>query len=231
MDMVMNKTSVSRTRRLTYFQILGLPWKAESEANIKFCLGRNVELVQEFINNTELWTQLMVSRWFSSGIFSHDSLHCSSSKKSKIHEQNERPITIPKTKYLHVDVQWHHMGINDNEQECTADATLVSVFAKKFQQDVRHSSDLDQKRSVLFLTDHKENGTESLNWWWSNSEKADTQHYKPRVHCPEERSKAKVEKLSIHFCADGDTIEISNNHFRRSAQYLQSSLRLFWRVR
>ena len=30
-----------------------------------------------------------------------------------------------------------------------------------------------------------------LNWWWSNSEKADTQFSEPRVHCPEERSKAK----------------------------------------
>ena len=30
----------------------------------------------------------------------------------------------------------------------------------------------------------------------------------PRVHCPEERLKAKeVGKISIHFCADGDTIE------------------------
>ena len=34
-------------------------------------------------------------------------------------------------------------------------------------------------------------------------EKADTQSSDPRVHCPEERSKAKVGgKLSIHFCAD-----------------------------
>ena len=40
--------------------------------------------------------------------------------------------------------------------------------------------------------DHKENGTEkSLNLWWSNSEKADTQFSGRRVHCPEERSKAR----------------------------------------
>ena len=52
----------------------------------------------------------------------------------KIYEQNERPSTIPRTNYLHVDVQWHHMGelIKDNEQECIAYATLVSVFAKRF---------------------------------------------------------------------------------------------------
>ena len=33
--------------------------------------------------HTELWTQLTESRWNSSGIFSQDSPHCSSSKKSK----------------------------------------------------------------------------------------------------------------------------------------------------
>ena len=39
-------------------------------------------------------------------------------------------------------------------------------FCKKdFQQDVGHSSDLDQKRrGILLITkDHEENGTESLN--------------------------------------------------------------------
>ena len=94
---------------------------------------------------------------------------------------------------------------------------------KDVQQDVGHSSDLDQKRSgsLLTSTDHEENG----NWWWSFSEKADTQFSEPRVQCPEERKKAKeVEKFSIHFCADGDTIEtvfrtiISVNQFVSTEQ-------------
>ena len=45
---VMKKSSVSRTRRFTYFQICVMPWRDESEPNIKFCLGRQVELVQKF---------------------------------------------------------------------------------------------------------------------------------------------------------------------------------------
>ena len=59
------------------------------------------------------------------------------------------------------DIIWR---IKDNEQECIANATPVSVFAKDFQQDVCHSSDLDQKISGILLTtkDHEENGTESL---------------------------------------------------------------------
>ena len=55
--------------------------------------------------------------------------------------------------------------LNDNEREGNANATLVSFFLQKdSQQDVGHSSDLDQKRSGILqkLTDHKENGTESL---------------------------------------------------------------------
>ena len=54
----------------------------------------------------------------------------------------------------------------ENERECELSAQLVSVNAKRFsKQDDGHSSDLDQKRSgiLLLLTDHKENGTESLN--------------------------------------------------------------------
>ena len=60
------------------------------------------------------------------------------------------------------DIIWRS---TDNERECIANATLVSLFAKDFQQDVGYSLDLDQKRSGILLTsiDHEENGTESLN--------------------------------------------------------------------
>ena len=70
---------------------------------------------------------------------------------------------------------------------------LCLYLQEDFQQNVGHLFDLDQKRSGILLTtkEHEENGTESLNWWWSNSEKADTQFSEPRVHCLEERSKAK----------------------------------------
>ena len=53
----------------------------------------------------------------------------------------------------------------DNERECNANATLVLFLQKDSQEDVGHSSDLDQKRSGILLTlaNQKENGTESLN--------------------------------------------------------------------
>ena len=58
-------------------------WKGESEPNIKILLGNDSFIGSKIHHNTELWTQLTENRWNSSGIFPQDSLHCSSSKKSK----------------------------------------------------------------------------------------------------------------------------------------------------
>ena len=54
------------------------------------------------------------------------------------------------------DIIWRY---KDNEQECVANSTIVSAFAKRFP------ADLDRKQSGILLTtkDHEENGTESLN--------------------------------------------------------------------
>ena len=50
----------------------------------------------------------------------------------RVHDQNGRSITIQRTDHLLVDVQRHIWGSQDNEQECNANATLVSIFAKRF---------------------------------------------------------------------------------------------------
>ena len=54
---------------LRIFRFCVMPWKDEPEPTIKYCLGRQVDVVQEFHHHTELWRQLMVSQWNSSGIF------------------------------------------------------------------------------------------------------------------------------------------------------------------
>ena len=86
-----------------------------------------------------------------------------------------------------------HGDPKKNEREYELSAQLVSMYAKDFHQEDGDSSDLDQKRSGILLmnTNPKENGTESLNWWWSNAEKADTEFSEPRLHCLEKRWKAK----------------------------------------
>ena len=82
-----------------------------------------------------------------------------------VHAQNERTRKIQgRIIFMSMfnDIIWR---IQDNEKECTANSTLMSLFAKKIQQDIGHSSDLDQKQSdiLLRMKDRKENGTESLN--------------------------------------------------------------------
>ena len=84
---------------------------------------------------------------------------------------------------------------------------LCLYFQKDFHQDVGRSSDLDQKRSgiLLILTDHEENGTELMMIKFGESG-----HPVFRATSPLSRGTLKSKgsgKLSIHFCADGDTIE------------------------
>ena len=62
-------------------------------------------------HNTELWTQLTEGRWNSTGIFPRIHYIGACMWSPKIHEQNGRTRTIPRTNYLHVDVQWHHVVI------------------------------------------------------------------------------------------------------------------------
>ena len=50
--------------------------------------GKKIGVGSKIHHSTELWTQLTESRWTSSGIFSQDSPHCSSSAKSKSYCQD-----------------------------------------------------------------------------------------------------------------------------------------------
>ena len=133
--------------------------KVNQNPNIKICLGRKVELVQRYT------TKQNFGHWNSSGIFSQDSLHCSSSPKSK----SSRPKGAT------------HHNSKDDLSSCRCSMTtygnlktmvrnallmphLWLYLQEDFQQDFGHSSDLGQKRSDILppLTD-EENGTESLD--------------------------------------------------------------------
>ena len=57
-----------------------------------------------------------------------------------------------------------------------------------------------EKKWYSFLKDHEENGIESLNWWWSNSEKADTQFSEPRVLVPRNAQKQKAKEVANRGC-------------------------------
>ena len=79
----MKKSWVSRTQRFTYFQILCYALERWTRKHNQIMHGKTSWVGSKIHHNTELWTQLMVSRWNSSGTFSQDSPHGSSSTKSK----------------------------------------------------------------------------------------------------------------------------------------------------
>ena len=197
----MKKSSVSRMQRFTYSQILCYVLERWIRTQHQILLGNSSWIGSKIHHNTEHWTQSTENRRNSSGIFSQDSQHWSLSAKSKkfmskMGEPEQFQWRIIFMSMFNVII-WRS---EDNERECNANATLVSIFAKRFQQDVGHSSDLGQKQSGTPLTkiDQEENGIESLNWWWSNSENADTQFTEQRVRCLEERSKAKEAEHYLH---------------------------------
>ena len=81
--LAMKKSLVSRTQRFAYFQILCFALERCTRTHNQILSGKPSWCGSRVHHNTELWTQLMVSQWNSSGIFSQDSPHCSSATKSK----------------------------------------------------------------------------------------------------------------------------------------------------
>ena len=169
-------------------------WKGESEPNIQYCMGRKVELVQKFTTTQNFGHNWRRTDGIRVEYFPRIHKHCSSSAKSKSSETKWATQHNSKDELSSCRCSMTSYGeLQTMNRNVLLTPHLWLCLQKDFQQDVGHSSDLDQKRScILSVTaDHKENRTESLNWWWSNSEKSDTQFSEPRVHCPEERSKAK----------------------------------------
>ena len=169
-----------------------MSWKDESEPNIKYCLGTTVGMVQRLITTQHTGQ----NRWRSDGIrvtyfpgFSTLELVREVQKfMSKMGEPEQYQGRIFFMSMFNDIIWWN----KDNETECIASSTLVSIRKKISSRTlVIFGPGSETKWYSLTKKDQEENGIESQNWWWSNSEKADTQFSEQRVHCPEERSKAK----------------------------------------
>ena len=128
------------------FQILCdvLEWWIRTQ-NIKYCLGATVECVSKIHHNTEqiamvqiffkiqkLWTQSTENQWNSSGIFPRIHFIGARQESQKVHEQMGEPEQFQgRIVFMSMfnDILW---GYKDNETECIANSTLVSLFAKRF---------------------------------------------------------------------------------------------------
>ena len=107
------------------------------------------------------------------------------------------------------DIIWRS---KDNEKECVANSTLASNYSQKdFQQDVGHSSDLDQKQSGIPPILERPGGE-----WDKVAELmminfGESGHPVFRATSPLSRGTLKSKgggKLSIHFCADGIRLKL-----------------------
>ena len=83
--LVMNKSSVYCAQKSTYSQILYCVLERWTRTLNQIWHGKTDWRGSEIHNNTELWTELMVSQWNSSGTSSQDSPHCRSATKFKSH--------------------------------------------------------------------------------------------------------------------------------------------------
>ena len=79
--LVMNRSSVFSAQKSTYFQILYCVLVRYTRTPNQTLHGNKDWSDSKLHRNTELWTELMVSQWISSGISSQDSIRCSSVKK------------------------------------------------------------------------------------------------------------------------------------------------------
>ena len=233
----MKKSSVSRTRRFTYFQVLCYVLERCTRTHNQKLSGKTSWRDSRVHHNTELWTHLMVSQWNSSGIFSQDSPHCSSATKSKssCQKMSEQPEEFTgRIIFMSMfnDISW---GSQDSEKEYELSAQLVSLYARRFSPGRWSFLGPGSEKKWYSTHDSKPQGewdrvAESMMIRFKESG-----HPVSRATSPLSRGTLKRKgggKLSIHFCADGgnDWNCFSHNHFCQSAQYLRSSPRFVWGI-
>ena len=130
----MKKSSVSRTRRITYFQILCYALERCTRTHNQTFLGRQVDVVQEFTtiqNFGRNW-------WWANGIrveYFPRIHHIAALQQSpRVPVKNDRKNPEEFTgriifMSMFNDISW---GPQDNEQECELCANFVSIYARRF---------------------------------------------------------------------------------------------------
>ena len=197
---MMEKSSVSRMQRLCILRFCVVSWKCDSEPNTKHRSGTTVGLVQRFTTKQNCGRNWRRTDGIRVEYFPRIHYIAARPRSTTVHEQNGRTEQFQgRIIFMSMfnDIIWWS---KDSQTECIAFSIVVSFFPEGFPAG-RWSFfgfGSETKRYIPpIMKDLEENGTKSLNWWWSSSEKADTQFSEPRVHCLEER----------YSCADADAIE------------------------
>ena len=162
--------------------------------------------------NTEPWTELTVSQWNSSGIYfpGFNTLQLSQEVQELLSKMSDQPKEFTgRIIFMSMfnDISW---GSEDNKMECESNAHLISLFARRFgagqwsflgpgSEKKWYSISQDSLQGIFgkiaerMLLEFAESGCPIF-----------------RATSPLSRGQLKSKgggKLSIHYCADQDTIE------------------------
>ena len=173
----------------TYFQILYCVWVRYTRTLAPTQHWKKDWRGSKVHQNTELWTELMVSQLNSSGIFSrihHIAAQPQSSRVTVEIGWNTREFD--RTNYLHVDVQRHLMGIERQQErmwgKCSTRLSLCKQIRSKTM--VIPWTWIRKKRYSISEDSPQCEGEKWQKRWCWHSQKADIQSSVPRVRCLEE---------------------------------------------
>ena len=201
LGLVMKKSSVSCTQRSTYFQSLYYSVERWTRTLNPVLHGKTDWRGSKVFRHTEpCWADGIRVEYLPR--IHHVAAQSRSSRVTVEIEWNTREFY--RKEHLHVDVQRHLMGSKDNKIECESNAQLVSLFAKKIRS----------RTMVISRSWFSENSPQG--GWDKMAERmmvtlAESGHPVFRATSPLSRGVLKSKgggKLSIHYCADQETITI-----------------------
>ena len=158
-SLVMKESSIFNARRSTSFRILCCAVGRFSKLPDRTMHGNKDCYVQKLLKNTETLTESTVIQWTSSGIFSQDSIRCSSMKKSKVYCLEETPENLTGRIIFMSMFNDISCGTKDNATECLANSHLCTQ--EDLEKDNGHLLVLVLRKNgtLKVKTVHKESGT------------------------------------------------------------------------
>ena len=163
--LVMKESSIFNARRSTSFHILFCVLAGYTRTLKQIRHGKTDWRGSKVHRNTESWTELMVSQWNSSGIFSQDnSIRCSSVKNSNVYcwdQMRHQRISQEESSSCRCSTTSH--GDQETTRKNASQMLNSCLYLRKDSElDNGHSSDLDRRKSGILSVQivHKENGRE-----------------------------------------------------------------------
>ena len=208
---VMKKSSVSRTRRFTYFQIMCYALERCTRTHNQILSGKNKLTwfksssqyrTLDTIDGEPMEFEWNIFPWLTT-LQLCNKVQEFRSKMSDMPEESKRRIIFMS---MLNDISW---GSQDNEQECESNANLVSIYARRVSPG-RWSFLGPGSEKKWYCTYDSKPQRERDRVAELMIKFGESGHPVFRATSPLSRGTLKSRghgQLSIHFCADGDTIE------------------------